>query len=559
MTRYVLVTLLAVVSLGAQDRGERPDLGLVGRIKTEAFDNSQVMDTLGYLTDVYGPRLTASPEFLEAANWAVKRLQSYGLQNVRLEKWGPFGRSWSLKQASLEMLEPRYATLDAQPLAWSDNTKGPLSGETVLTPFGSGRFQQDPKKMQADLDQYIAAWKGKLRGKIVLLTANREVRSDTQPFFTRYTDKELGDLAVAPPPVAKMADVKALNFPDDPVEERRYIQSLPAWVRDQLAEERRKITVNRVKFWREEGVLAVLNTSDASHDGLVFAQAAGPYDANDPLAPPTFVVTHEQYNRMLRLMEKKIPVKLRVNLLADCPSGNVDSYNVSGEIPGGAKKDELVMVGAHLDSWHSGTGATDNAAGSAVMIEVMRILKSANLKLDRTVRIGLWSGEEQGLLGSKAYVKEHFGDPATMKLTDEHAKLSGYFNIDNGSGKIRGVYLQDNDAMRPIFEQWLAPFRDQGVSTISIRNTGGTDHLSFDAVGLPGFQFIQDPLDYDTVTHHSNIDTVDHVQAADMMQIAAVVATVVYNAANRPEMLPRKALPKPQPKTSVIEAGVSSK
>jgi carboxypeptidase Q len=557
MTRYLFVSLLVLVSLGAQERGDRPDLGQVGRIKTEAFDNSQVMDTLGYLTDVYGPRLTASPEFLEAANWAVKRLQGYGLANVRLEKWGPFGRSWSLKQASLELLEPRYAVLDAQPLAWSDNTSGAVTGETVLTPFGNGRQQQDPKKMQADLDQYITTWKGKLKGKIVMIAPKRDVEPDAQPFFTRYTDRELTDLGVAPTPIAKLSEVKELKFPDDPVEERRFVQSLPGWVRDQLADERRKITANRVRFWREQGVLAVLNTNEQSHDGLVVGQAAGPYDANDPLAPPSFQVTHEQYNRMIRLMEKKISVKLRLNLLADCSSGNVDSYNVTGEIPGGAKKDELVMVGAHLDSWHTGTGATDNAAGSAVMIEVMRILKAANLKLDRTVRIALWSGEEQGLLGSKAYVKEHFGDPATMKLTDDHAKLAGYFNIDNGSGKVRGVYLQDNDAMRPIFEQWLAPFRDQGVTAISIRNTGGTDHLSFDAVGLPGFQFIQDPLDYETVTHHTNIDTVDHVRAADMMQIAAVVATVVYNAANRPEMLPRKALPKPTPKMNVTHEGVS--
>ena len=560
MTRYLFVSLLAIVSLGAQERGDRPDLGLVSRIKTEAFDNSQVMDTLGYLSDVYGPRLTASPEFREAANWAVKRLESYGIANVRLEKWGPFGRSWSLKQASLEMVEPRYATLDAQPLAWSDNTSGTVTGETIFTPFGNGRQQQDPKKMQTDLDQYMVTWKGKLKGKIVMLTAKRDVASDTQPFFTRYTDRELSDIGVAPTPIAKLADVKELKFPDDPTEERRFVQSLPAWVRDQLAEERRKITANRVRFWREQGVLAVLNTNEQSHDGLVVAQAAGPYDVNDPLAPPSFQVTHEQYNRMLRLMEKKISVKLRLNLLADCSSGNVDSYNVTGEIPGGAKKDELVMVGAHLDSWHSGTGATDNGAGSAVMIEVMRILKTANLKLDRTVRIALSSGEEQGLLGSKAYVKEHFGDPATMKLTDDHPKLSGYFNVDNGSGKIRGVYLQENDAMRPIFEQWLAPFRDQGVSTISIRNTGGTDHLSFDAVGLPGFQFVQDPLDYETVTHHTNIDTVDHIQAADLMQAAAVVATVVYNAANRPEMLPRKGLPKAPPKMNVTtEAGISSK
>jgi carboxypeptidase Q len=560
MTRYIVVSLLAVVSLGAQERGDRPDLGQVGRIKTEAFDNSQVMETLGYLTDVYGPRLTASKEFREALNWAAKRLEGYGIVNVKQEKWGPFGRSWSLKQASIEMLEPRYAALDAQALAWSDNTPGPVTGETVLTPFGNGRQQQDPKKMQDDLDKYMAAWKGKLKGKIVMIAPKRDVASDAEPFFERYTDKELSEIGVAPRPVAKLSDVKELKFPDDPAEERRFVQSLPGWVRDQLAEERRKITANRVKFWRDQGVLAVLNANDQGHDGLVVTQAAGPYNANDPLAPPSFQVTHEQYNRMLRLMEKNISVKVRLNLQADTSSGNVDSYNLTGEIPGGAKKDELVMLGAHFDSWHSGTGATDNAAGSAVMIEVMRILKTLNLKLDRTVRIALWSGEEQGLLGSKAYVKEHFGDPATMKLTDEHAKLSGYFNIDNGSGKVRGVYLQDNDAMRPIFEQWLAPFRDQGVTTISIRNTGGTDHLSFDAVGLPGFQFIQDPLDYETATHHTNIDTVDHIQATDLMQIAAVVASVVYDAANRPEMLPRKALPKAPPTTNVTGgAGVGLK
>jgi Zn-dependent M28 family amino/carboxypeptidase len=237
---------------------------------------------------------------------------------------------------------------------------------------------------------------------------------------------------------------------------------------------------------------------------------------------------------------------MRVTLRARISDAPIDATNLVGEIPGGSKKDEIVMVGAHFDSWHSGTGATDNGAGSAVMIEVVRILKALNVKMDRTVRIALWSGEEQGLLGSKAYVKEHFGDPKTMKITAAHAKLSGYFNLDNGSGKIRGVYLQGNDAMRPLFEQWLAPFRDQGVTTLSIRNTGGTDHLSFDAVGLPGFQFIQDPLDYSTVTHHSNMDNYDHAIAADLMQAAAVIASVVYDAATRPEMLPRKPLPKAQ-------------
>jgi carboxypeptidase Q len=243
-------------------------------------------------------------------------------------------------------------------------------------------------------------------------------------------------------------------------------------------------------------------------------------------------------------------VEIAVNLKAAASESAVDSYNVLADIPGGSKKEEIVMVGAHFDSWHSGTGATDNGTGSAVMMEVVRILKALDLKMDRTVRIGLWGGEEEGLLGSKAYVKEHFGDPKTMKLTSSHATLAGYFNLDNGSGKIRGVYLQNHDAMRPLFADWLAPFRDLGVSTITIRNTGGTDHLSFDAVGLPGFQFIQDPLDYGTVTHHSSMDNYDHAIAGDLMQAAAVIASVVYDAAMRKEMLPRKPLPKPEESAS---------
>ena len=548
--RYLLLGVLLLAPLGAQDRGDRPDLTVVSRIKTEAFDNSRVMDTLGYLTDVYGPRLTASPEFREAADWVVKRLQSYGVENVRLEKWGPFGRSWSLKQYALEMLEPRYALLDAAPLAWSDSTRAPVTGEIILAPFANGRPPQDPAKLETETNRYISEWTGKLHGKIVLLAPFREVRPASQPLFARYSDRELGDLALAPAPVARRADLDDLRFPDDPEEARRFNQSLPASVREQFAKQRDRLAVKRARFFRDEGALALISTSETSRDGLVFAQGAGSYDAKDSLALPTFVVNREQYNRMTRLLDKKVPVKVRASLQADVSSANQDSYNVAGEIPGGAKKDELIMIGAHLDSWHSGTGATDNGAGSAVMIEVMRVLKALDLKLDRTVRITLWSGEEQGLLGSRAYVKEHFADPVTMKLTDAHGKLSGYFNLDNGSGKIRGAYLQGNDAMRPVFEQWLAPFRDQGVNTVSIRSTFGTDHLSFDEVGLPGFQFIQDPLEYETVTHHSNMDTFDHIQGADLMQAAAIITTVVYNAANRPEMLPRKALPKPQPKAS---------
>jgi Zn-dependent M28 family amino/carboxypeptidase len=302
------------------------------------------------------------------------------------------------------------------------------------------------------------------------------------------------------------------------------------------------------QFLMDEGaLLALRGGAGRSEGGTVFSTGGRPpaADAKEPLA--SVVITPEHYNRIARLIAKNIPVKLEFEVQSKFTDVN-DSVNVIGEIPGtGKNKDQIVMVGAHLDSWHGGTGATDNAAGSAVMMEVMRILKQADLKLDRTVRIGLWSGEEQGLLGSRAYVKERFADPATMKITAEHAKFSGYFNIDNGTGKVRGVYLQGNDMMRPIFESWFAPLKDLGVSAITNRNTTGTDHLSFDAVGLPGFQFIQDPIEYDSRTHHSNMDVYDRIQRGDMMQMAAVVATCVYHTANRDEPLPRKPLPKPQP------------
>ncbi len=253
----------------------------------------------------------------------------------------------------------------------------------------------------------------------------------------------------------------------------------------------------------------------------------------------------EHYNRIARLLDKKVPVRLELEVRSTSEGATGDGLNIIANIPGGAKKDEMVMIGAHFDSWVGGTGATDNGTGSAVMIEVMRILKALHLKLDRTVRLGLWSGEEEGLLGSRAYVKENFADPATMQLKPAHARLSGYFNHDNGTGKIRGVYLQENDAMRPVFEAWLAPFHDLGATTITIRNTGGTDHQSFDQVGLPGFQFIQDPVEYGRITHHSNMDVYDHAVPGDLMQAAAVIASVVYHAANRAEMLPRKELPSP--------------
>ncbi|MBZ5610571.1 MAG: M20/M25/M40 family metallo-hydrolase [Acidobacteriia bacterium] len=546
-------TIVALAFLIPAFAADPVDLAVVNRIKAEAFERSKVMEQLENLTDRYGPRLTASAEFKEAADWALKRLQEYGLENAHLEKWGPFGRSWSLEKFALEMTQPRYSLLAAAPLAWSASTNGPASGEPIFAPLASS---QTPAKAESDLDQYIQKYKGKLRGKVVLISepVRNIADSESRPDLRRYTDAELKELAIAPPPVPKMTiDPGNLVVPEDLDGRIAFYASIPPSIQDELRRRRDEVAMKRTQFLVDEGVLAVIQDDRRARDGIDFAESAGSYDSKKPLSPPTFVVTSEHYNRIVRLLQNKTKVEIQANLKARISDNAVDAYNLVAEIPGGAKKDEVIMVGAHFDSWHSGTGATDNGAGSAVMMEVMRILKALNLKMDRTVRIALWSGEEQGLLGSKAYVQEHFGDPKTMKLTAAQAKLSGYFNLDNGSGKIRGVYLQDNDAMRPLFENWLEPFRDLGVSTITIRNTSGTDHLSFDAVGLPGFQFIQDPLDYSSVTHHSSMDVYDHAVAGDLMQAAAVIASVVYDAATRPEMLPRKPLPKAQ------ESGVGTK
>jgi hypothetical protein len=526
---------------------EHVDLGIVDRVKAEAFERSKVMETLRNLTDVHGPRLTGSPGFEDAARWAIGELKGYGLENVHLEKWGPFGRAWSLEQASLELIEPRYSLLTAVPLAWSASSNGPVTGELVLAPLRVS-FRDGPKKSAEALQAYRAKWTGKLRGKILLLSNPKVPAPQTDPQFKRYTAAELADMANALAPAAKKVAKRLdeLEWPEDPAEMGKFFGSLPNALMEQLYDLYDQTVADRGEFFAKEGVAGVLLEDERAHEGMLFSEAAGGFKAAGTPAPPTFVVTAEQYNRIARLVDKKNSARVRLSLKATTSDRDMDGLNIIGEIPGGDRKDEVVMVGAHFDSWHSGTGATDNGAGSAVMIEVVRILKALNLKLDRTVRIGLWGGEEQGLFGSRAYVKEHFADPKTMQVTAEFAKLSGYFNLDNGSGKIRGVYLQGHEAMRPIFESWLAPFRDMGVTTLSIRNTGGTDHLSFAAVGLPGFQFIQDPLDYGTITHHSDMDTWDHAVPEDLMQASAVIATLVYQTATRKEMLPRRELPKPE-------------
>ena len=540
-----LASALIVCSSFIVTSQESVDLGVVDRIKGEAFARSEVMEHLRYLTDVHGPRLTGSPQFDDAAKWAVDRLKGYGLSNVHMEAWGPFGRSWAIEQYSAEMVAPRYMRLAAMPLAWSSSTAGPVTGEPMLTPLDLD-FVQGPRKLAESLEAYRRQWGGKLRGRIIMLTPGRPTPPRDTALFHRDTDAELSGMSQASDPRAltRSTRIDDLEWPDKPDDVFKMFNAMPESMIDQLIDRFDDLTLQRTRFFSQEGVAAILTADDRARDGLLAAEAAGSYHARDPLAPPTFVITAEHYGRIARLIEHKEPVRVRLDLKTTASDKDVDGANIIGEIPGGAKKDEVVMIGAHFDSWHSGTGATDNGAGSAVMIEVMRILKALNLKLDRTVRIGLWSGEEQGLLGSRAYVKSHFADPATMDVKPEHGRLSGYFNLDNGSGKIRGVYLQEHDAMRPLFEQWLAPFRDLGVTTITNRNTGGTDHLSFVQVGLPGFQFIQDPLDYGTLTHHTSDDTYNHAIAADLMQASAVIASVVYQASNRPDRLPRRELPK---------------
>jgi Zn-dependent M28 family amino/carboxypeptidase len=311
-----------------------------------------------------------------------------------------------------------------------------------------------------------------------------------------------------------------------------------------------------MQFFAREGVVAVLEPGNGRNDhGAIIVQ--GSNQNRDPKEPPTaaqIVVASEHYNRIARLLDRKMPVTIELNVQSRFVDDTLDAANVLADIPGTDRADEVVMLGAHFDSWHAGTGATDNASGSAVMMEVMRILKTTGLAMRRTVRLALWTGEEQGLLGSRAYVRQQFGDRDTMQLTPAHATLAGYFNMDNGTGAIRGVYLQGNEAIRPTFAAWMEPFRNLGMTTLTIRNTGSTDHVPFDEVGLPGFQFIQDPVEYGTHSHHTNMDLYDRIQAQDLMKNAVIIASFVYHAANRDDLLPRKALPRPRPRQTPAPA-----
>ncbi|HEX8368928.1 MAG TPA: M20/M25/M40 family metallo-hydrolase [Pyrinomonadaceae bacterium] len=515
----------------------------IDRIKEEGLKNSQVMQTLSYLTDVIGGRLTGSPNMKRSNEWTRDTMKKWGLQNAAAEAWGPFGRGWSLKSFSAQVVEPQVFPVIAYPKAWSPSTKGAVTSEVIYLDIKS--------------DADFAKYKGKIAGKIVLLSGAREIKADFTGMGTRRTDEELTKLANAPDPsLAPPRPQQNQNQPLTPQQTerlQRFMTGLKAF-----------------NFLVEEGAAAVIDNSFEGSGGTLFVQSANlaqevPANPQDlfrrnpnRLSPyqkeaeakmiPQLTMASEDYNRLFRMIQLGVTPKMTVDVQTQYHDDDLQGYNTVAEIPGTdpTLKDEIVMLGGHMDSWHSSTGATDNAAGVAVAMEAVRILQTLGLKPRRTIRVALWSGEEQGLLGSRAYVKNHFGEwqgegeTRTLVKKAPYDKFSAYYNLDNGTGKIRGVYMQGNSAVAPIFRSWLEPFKDLGATTLTLSNTGGTDHLAFDAIGLPGFQFIQDEIEYNARTHHSNQDNYDRIQAEDMKQAATIMAAFVYQTAMMDEKIPRK-------------------
>ncbi len=502
----------AVPAAASAALAEPVDLDAIGLIKSEGLQRSQVMDLVWYLTDVHGPRLTNSPQIRAAAKWATDRLTSWGLSNVTEEAWGPFGRGWVNDHFAIEVAAPTVSPLTAYPRAWTPSTKGATTADVVLAVVNS--------------EQDFAKFRGQLSGKIVLALDAVDVPLVADRPALRRTEQDLASLQSEIVRGGRGRGNAPAGPPFDPT-----------------------FRLKRMTFYQSEGVIAALLPGNGASDrGVV---QTGTFEVvRDPKSPdvvPQVHVATEQYNRLARLVQRNIPVKVSLDIRNRFIDNPLDSFNVIAEIPGTDKANEVVMLGAHFDSETAGTGATDNAAGSAAMMEAMRILKATGLRTRRTIRLALWTGEEQGLLGSAAYVAEHFGDAQTMQLKPAHATLAAYFNMDNGSGAIRGVYLQGNEKVRPVFTAWMDPLRSLGMTMLTIRGTGGTDHQSFDRIGLPGFQFVQDELEYDAVSHHTNMDVYERVQADDMMKNAVIIASFAYHAANRDDRLPRKALPQARP------------
>ncbi|HEX8252846.1 MAG TPA: M20/M25/M40 family metallo-hydrolase [Thermoanaerobaculia bacterium] len=515
--RAVILLLLTSTTLTA---AEAPDLHIVSRIRNEGIRNSQVMTYAQTLTDTIGPRLTGSPGMKRANEWTRDTLAKMGLSNAHLEPY-TFGRGWSSDYAMVRMLAPDVQQLYAFGLAWSPATNGPIRGKVVKAKLES----------QEDLDKN----KGKLGGAIVMIAEPKEMKPLDAPALDRYDEEELSELAL-------------YEMPDSDDRRREYLK-------------RREFRKLLAQFAIDEKIAAIIQPGNGE-GGVFRVQSGGTWRLDEPVGVPAIGLAPEHYGRISRLIDNKTDVELELELRAQFDP-NTEAWNTIAELPGSDKKNEVVMLGAHLDSWHTSTGATDNASGVAVMMEAMRIIKALAITPRRTIRIALWSGEEQGLLGSRAYVEQHFAtrdepkDPAQAKLPAwartekgtlrpkaEHAKLSAYFNLDNGTGKVRGIYAQENAAVVPLFNAWLEPLRDLGATTVTMRNTTSTDHIAFDDVNLPGFQFIQDDVEYETRTHHTNWDSFERLQRDDLMQAAVVVATFVWQAANRDEMMPRNGVVK---------------
>jgi carboxypeptidase Q len=500
------------------ERAELTDSTAVARIIDEGTNHSQVMDLLSWLTDVCGPRLTG---YRHAAAWTQSKFARWGLSNSHLEAWGPFGRGWALTRYCAQVTGPVAFPLISYPRAWSPGTDGRVRGEAIL--------------LDASTDSALQTYRGKLHGKFVLFNTERALKPHFEPQASRLPDSTLLQMANEDPELRPAMDFR-FDF--------RQSQTL---------------TNKKLNLCMDEGARALLFNSNGD-GGTVFVQSATfPVDPELPWNKrprvyaknpsdllPQAVVAAEHYNRILRTLQKGIPVTLEMDLAVD--ETEEDSvHNVIAELPGTDLKDEVVMIGGHLDSWHAGTGATDDGTGVVVCMEAMRILTALQLKPRRTIRIALWAGEEQGLLGSAAYVRRHFGERRApndttgkpVRLTPEAEKFSVYFNHDNGTGKIRGIYLQGFEHLRPLFRTWFAPFRAMGASTITSGNTDGTDHLSFTDLGLPGFQFIQDEIEYDTRTHHSNMDVYDRAQEDDLKQASIIMAAFAYTAAMRDDKCPR--------------------
>lgn len=545
MNRFIsfVAVLFCAAALPVQSPTEKLDYKAIEQIRDEGLNRSQVMDHISWLSDVYGPRLTGGPAIMQASDWAMKKFAEWGLTNPHRETWA-FGKGWSLVRFSAQMVEPQVQPLIGFPASWTPSTKGTVVADVV--------------RVQIDSDADFEKYRGKVAGKIVLIQPDRAVPMLEGLIVHRMGEKDFEEASTTPVPRGRGRGGRgggnaAASDEDAPGQGRGRgaAQAFAAKVAQFLKSEGAVAIFNRGSDTITASIGSDLSSEQQHTDGgTIFPTSNGSRGADAGSGLPTVTLAVEHYNRMVRVLAKGLPVKVELNVETrfydeTTPNG----FNTVAEIPGTDPKlkDEVVMLGAHFDSVSAATGATDNAAGSAAMMEAMRILKTIGAKPRRTIRVALWGGEEEGLLGSRAYVREHFGDPATMLLKPDHARLAAYFNSDNGTGRIRGIWLQENMAVRSIFEQWIKPLSDLGVVATGPRSVTSTDHVAFDAVGLPGFQFMVDRLEYNSRTHHSNMDFYDRVQRDDMVQQATVVAVFAYNAAMRDEMLPRKPLPKPQP------------